>query len=211
MEIIKCKYCWNDFIKKTYNQIMCRSKECIMENRRINRRNDYRKHTERYKADAMKLRYTLKCITCWNNFLWYSKKWKHCSKKCQIISLKENRIWENNPSFRNWWYSLWNKKNHQFKDYFFRKTCKEYDKEMLNKFWYKFCENCSINNSLRWEHHHIIFRSEKPRHEYLHDKRNIIHLCIKCHNMFHKDKSIRIPLIMERKLNELFWNEILFI
>ena len=47
------------------------------------------------------------------------------------------------------------------------------NEEMIEKYWYRFCECCWINQSLRWEHHHIVFRSEKPWHEFLHNKLNI--------------------------------------
>lgn len=98
---------------------------------------------------------------------------------------------------------------HNYKYRLFENNCKLLDNKMLNDKWYLYCENCWVSNSLRFEHHHIIYRSEKPKHEHLHDINNIILLCIKCHNEFHKCKWIRNDLVKERKLNLLFWDDVL--
>lgn len=210
--IVKCKYCWEDFLKKTYNQLSCKSDWCKKIAKGIIARKDYEKHKERCLLNAKKLRYTLNCKECWKEFKSYSKELLLCSKECQSIWLKRDRIWEKNPAYRNWLYTKESdKKIHRDRNNLFYRMCQKMNIEMQENYWYRFCEYCWINNSLRWEHHHIIFRSEKPLHQFLHDKRNTIHLCVKCHNIFHKDKSIRIPLIRERKLNELFWDEILFL
>jgi hypothetical protein len=87
----------------------------------------------------------------------------------------------------------------------FQRMCSIMNNEMVEKYWYRFCEYCWINQSIRWEHHHIVFRSEKPWHEFLHDKLNTIHLCIKCHNEFHKNKSKRDSLMKDRWLDKIFW------
>jgi len=200
-------FCWEDFVKKIYNQSYCKKIECRKKARSISARKDYEKHKERCLSNAKKLRYTKNCKECWKEFKTYSNNILLCWKGCQIIWLKRDRMWENNPAYRNWVYKKWWEKIniHQFKEKTFTKVCKEMNEEMMNKYWYRFCEYCWINNSLRWEHHHIVFRSEKPRHEFLHDKKNIIHVCIKCHNQFHKNKSIRDNLVKERWLDKLFW------
>lgn len=154
----------------------------------------------------------IKCKICNEDFLKKSHNQITCSNECRIKRMSENRKWELNPSFRNWVYVKNSSKKvsiHQFKEKEFQKNCKEMDLEMIQKHWYRFCEHCWINNSLRWEHHHIVFRSEKPRHEFLHDKRNIINLCIQCHNDFHKDKWKRNHLVYNRGLHLLFWNDVL--
>jgi DNA-directed RNA polymerase subunit RPC12/RpoP len=74
----------------------------------------------------------------------------------------------------------------------------------LRKYWYVKCQHCSISNSLRRENHHLIFRSEAPKHKNIHNIRNILFVCIKCHNEFHKNNSIRKQYIIDRKLWELF-------
>lgn len=224
--IKKCCICNEDFLLKTWNQITC-SKQCakerwkvvekerlqdpeyrriFYEKKKISALKDYEKHRERCLLDAKKLRYTKNCKECWKEFKAYSKTLLLCSKECQSIWLKRDRIWENNPAFRNWSYTKEsNKLDHKKWDYKFQKMCKEMNEEMVEKYWYRFCECCWINQSLRWEHHHIVFRSEKPWHEFLHNKLNTIHLCIKCHNEFHKNKSKRDPLMQERWLDKIFW------
>jgi hypothetical protein len=205
--IIKCNICWNDFVQKTYSQLYCWSLQCKKKVISIRARKDYDKHKERCKENAKKLRYTKECDFCSKEFKTYTKAIITCSNECYRKRMAKNRIWEGNPAYRNWVYMKWGEKVkiHQFNENIFKKACKEMNEEMILKNWYRFCEYCGINNSLRWEHHHIIFRSEKPRHEFLHDKRNILHVCIKCHNQFHKNKSIRDTLVKERWLDKLFW------
>jgi 5-methylcytosine-specific restriction endonuclease McrA len=70
------------------------------------------------------------------------------------------------------------------------------------------CENCGASD-VALETHHIIFRSEKPNHIHLHDEINLIKVCIPCHNEFHKNKGGRNELVEQRKLNELFGNDVL--
>ncbi len=136
----------------------------------------------------------------WKKNLWWRPKWSKSKPYIKVLAWPVDIEEIKNP---------WGKKIHGFKETAFQKICKEMNTEMIKNHWYRFCEFCLINNSIRWEHHHIIFRSEKPRHEFLNDKRNILHLCIKCHNEFHKHKHIRDEIVKERKLNELFWNDIL--
>ncbi len=64
------------------------------------------------------------------------------------------------------------------------------------------CQRCAY--WLNLEHHHIIFRSEAPKHENLHNPRNVIKLCGTCHKWFHNKKDNRKELVIERKLWELF-------
>lgn len=224
--IKKCCICNEDFVMKVHNQITC-SRECFKkmnnslkqeklkdpeyrkvfyEKKRISSINDYAKHKERCLLNAKKLRYTKTCKECWKDFKAYSKTLLLCWKECQSIWLKRDRIWENNPAYRNWIYKKWWMKTiHNNWNTKFNKLCSIMNNEMIEKHWYRFCEFCWINNSLRWEHHHIVFRSEKPWHEFLHDKINTIHLCIKCHNEFHKNKSKRDSLMKDRWLDKIFW------
>lgn len=85
-------------------------------------------------------------------------------------------------------------------------ACGKYRKKLVTERGYPFCEHCGVNQSIRFEVHHIVFRSEKPRHKNLHDNYNLIHVCIECHNMFHSadGKEARQYLIESRKLRELF-------
>lgn len=81
--------------------------------------------------------------------------------------------------------------------------------QQMDEYGYHFCQHCEKSRGVfKFEVHHIIFRSEAPQHEFLHDKRNLIILCDKCHNgsgdSFHNRKEKRNYLIENRKLYELF-------
>lgn len=89
------------------------------------------------------------------------------------------------------------------------KNRKELVEEMIDKYGYIFCQKCGFRDCGRnFEVHHIIFRSEAPKHPRLHDKINLIIVSDFCHkeawNSYHKKKDERNNLIKERKLNEVF-------
>jgi len=86
------------------------------------------------------------------------------------------------------------------------------DKLRRDKVWtfgYWFCDKYNRSDTYNYSMHHIVYRSEKPKHKHLHNKRNLIDLCEACHRWFHEKKNRRIYLIEERKLTELFGNDIL--
>lgn len=64
------------------------------------------------------------------------------------------------------------------------------------------CERCGDVNTLSV--HHIVYRSEAPRHENLHNPRNLIKLCNECHAWFHQQKDRRKELVIHRMLWDLF-------
>ena len=68
------------------------------------------------------------------------------------------------------------------------------------------CERCGVNHSIQFSTHHIIYRSEKPKHPALNSLLNLIHLCFECHEWFHKSKKNRNEYITKRKLYLLFSN-----
>ncbi len=77
------------------------------------------------------------------------------------------------------------------------------------------CERCKTTNGI-FDCHHIIFKSEAPKHKNIDHPDNFIVLCRNCHNFFHgkgKDgngvepttkKEDRLYLVEERGLNKLF-------
>jgi len=160
------------------------------------------------------------CKFCNKEFQPYTSLDKFCSANCRVDNVKSKRTknWgkekckkisgKNNPAYRNGMYSLGNKKT-AIGERLYIKNRKELKEKIINEVGYVCCENCFTSNSLKWETHHIIFRSEKPLHKHLHDKENLIFLCIKCHNEFHKKKSIRNNIVENRKLNLLFGNDVL--
>ena len=160
------------------------------------------------------------CKFCETSFKPYTTLDKFCSSKCRINNQKSKRSsnWseekakkitgKNNPAYRNGMYCRSNKKTAIGEREFIRNS-KELKQEMINDFGYIHCQECKINNSLRFETHHIIYRSEKPLHENLHKKQNLIVLCIQCHNEYHKHKSKRNKLVEDRNLNILFGDDVL--
>lgn len=92
----------------------------------------------------------------------------------------------------------------------FAKNKKKLRFEKLKEFGYLFCDKCNRSGSRYYEMHHIIFRSEKPKHKKLHDSINLIDLCVDCHNGFHDNKKSREYLVIERKLDAVFGLDVLF-
>jgi len=80
---------------------------------------------------------------------------------------------------------------------------------MIDDQGYIECQACGATSSIKYETHHIIFRSEKPGHPHLHDKQNLVVLCIGCHNHWHKHKSARSEILIDRRLDELFGLDII--
>ena len=163
---------------------------------------------------------TKKCKVCNREFKPYTTLDKFCSTNCRIENQKSKRkfrhtekttkskIGKNNPNYRNGMYCRKNKIT-AIGEREFRRNSKSLKNKMINDVGYVYCENCKTSNSLRFETHHIIYRSEKPLHENLHKKENLIVLCIKCHNDYHKIKGKRNKLVEQRKLNKLFSNDVL--
>ena len=76
--------------------------------------------------------------------------------------------------------------------------------KQLNELRYIKCQRC--DKTSRVECHHIIYRSEKPKHPEIHNIRNLILLCRDCHDWFHSNKANRNELVDKRGLTELFGN-----
>lgn len=177
---------------------------------------EYRIRKEKYIYKPIKEKIFHKhiCKDCWKEFLNKMTNSKYCNRKCFENNQKLTRIWKLNSSYRNWLYSkIWDEKEILMKRnitlWFWQK---EYNRNVLlikqsqiEKCWYYFCEHCKTSNAIRRETHHIIYRSEIPKNKNLHNIKNLLRLCIWCHNEFHKNKKLRNKYIQERWLNELFW------
>lgn len=161
------------------------------------------------------------CIICNKVYVPYTSMNKFCSADCRNENHKskrtrrwskescERRKGKGNPAYVSDFNSKPNIiKNHKHREYLKVRNNKR--KNKINENGYLYCDNCGISNT-KFEMHHIVFRSEKPQHQYLHDERNLIDLCVLCHNGFHKDKPSRMPLIKDRGLTELFGNSILLL
>lgn len=200
---MKCIVCSTDIITNRSNQKYC-SKKCKS------------KHEASLKSKKPKEK---TCQCCQKIFVPYTSLDKFCSANCRVENQKSNRsrrwnpestqkrIGINNPAYRNGMYTRETKKTSEG-NRLFLKVRNSMREEMQNNFGYIFCEHCGTTSTYQFEMHHLIYRSEKPNHEHLHDKRNLINLCIKCHNWYHKNKSNRNELVENRKLYELFGDDI---
>lgn len=177
-------------------------------------------YAPRCKSCSVKIVKNKECKFCKKSFKPYTTLDKFCSAKCRVDKKKSKRSYnwseesvkkitgKKNPAYRNGMYCKSNNKTAIGQKEFIRNS-KEIKQEIINDFGYIHCQDCKTNNSLRFETHHIIYRSEKPLHENLHKKENLIVLCIKCHNEYHKHKSKRNDLVKNRELNILFGNDVL--
>ena len=198
-----CIICNKDFIPKTSVNICC-SHECKV-------KNDINKQSNKPKSKV--------CKNCDKEYIPYTSLDKFCSANCRIDNQKkgrkfkwskesiEKRSGKNNPAYKHGLKIIGTKQNNDgLRE--FQRNRKEYINDIKEKYDYVFCEKCNKSN-VKLEAHHIIYRSEKPYHKYLHKKINITLVCVKCHNWYHNKKSNRNEIVIERKLNEYFGNDVL--
>jgi hypothetical protein len=92
---------------------------------------------------------------------------------------------------------------------------KEYIEWAMEEYEYIHClnEECKSPNEYPHSPHHIMSRGRYPKHPELHNHKNLIMLCHKCHNPFHHaktaeeyEKAVKLQerLIIERGLADLF-------
>ena len=201
---MQCKLCNKEFVKNNSRQIYC-SKKCKYE----------KGLKDRSKKPLIK-----SCGVCQKEFKPYSSIDKFCSANCRVENMKskrsrrwgkeatEKRIGKNNPSFKSGMYARGSKRSEEGGKEYLR-TRNQMRADMILNFGYLFCEHCGTNETYQWEMHHLIYRSEKPLHPHLHNQRNLINLCMKCHNWFHKNKANRNEIVEKRNLNELFGDDVL--
>ena len=203
----KCKFCKKTYIASTPFKTLC-SPECQESTKKERAHKQWEKNKEKL-SEYRKWHWhnTGKerlCKSCKKPFFTRRKIQSYCSFVCSA-----NHNVKKGKDSHSYKHGLrMNGKNYGAKHY---KATREYGIKFVDKNGYKFCEHCNINNSLRFETHHIVFASEKPKHKELHNTRNLIMLCIKCHNFFHGGKTHerRSHLVVERKLDELFGKDVL--
>lgn len=203
LEKMNCKICGTSFMPKSIKSAYC-SDGCAYQ-AELSRRSKKPK--------------TKKCSFCKKEFAPYTSLDKFCSANCRVNNVKSRRKrnWtseqvskrtgKNNPCYRN---------GLRCSDVsvdgtgirLFHANRDEYKREFIEKNGCLWCEKCGDSNA-KLEAHHIIYRSEKPAHAHLHSKQNILLVCVKCHNWFHKSKSNRNSLVEERRLHLLFGNDVL--
>ena len=194
----KCCICGNEFsYGKPYNKKTC-SSQCSYElKKQISLRNGIEK-VERI------------CLNCNKKYI-SLKKWKGKGLCLQCLYKEESlkRINKKNPNYKNGKYI--GEKNPQRNLYTSKhlRACSKYKKEFLKNNDYLFCEHCgvNINGAKKFETHHLYFASRHPNHKELHNFKNLILLCITCHNTFHnglEGKKILEHYEKERELKKLF-------
>jgi len=201
---VKCKTCGDVFIGK--NKL---SKYCSYKCKAIS------EQERRSNKPKIKI-----CKYCGKEFTPYTSLDKFCSANCRVndTKSKRSRNWNKdkvdkikgvkNPCYRNGNYAAGIKRS-GIGQRLFTKNAKEIESLMISNVGYKYCEHCQTSIGLRYERHHIIFRSEKPNHTNLHNKENILILCVKCHNEFHKIKGLRNNIVEERNLDAIFGIDVL--
>ena len=128
---------------------------------------------------------------------------KFCSMECQINFLKIDRLDKNNPNYKTG-FKTGGKRTVEHMS-----ACRVNRRLFLKEHKELFCEICGTKRSLRFESHHIVYASEAPMHKELHNRQNLIMLCIQCHNDLHAKKYLRNDLVIKRGLNELFGRNLL--
>lgn len=185
-----CKQCKSAFSPRNWGQAFC-SPKCYSTYR-------VRKHNE------MSL---LRCKECKISF--YGKKVhigykpSFCSQECRYKALSRSRTGKKNPAYRDG--LTIGKRVYTGKHL---RACAEYRKSFLERRSYLSCEVCGVNQNgtMRFEVHHIYWASKFPKHLQLHNLKNLILICIQCHNDFHLHKKEKEfgELERERGLRELF-------
>jgi len=155
------------------------------------------------KTRAYKMVYSpIYCRDCGKKFLRQSSySAKYCSCKCKGAVYKQIYSGKNANNYQHGMYA-YGKKPEDTKEY--RENANSLKDKMLSESGYIYCQYCGINRSPIWDTHHIVFRSEAPKHKNLHKIDNLIVCCRNCHNSFHKKKTTRATLIKERGLDKLF-------
>ncbi len=159
------------------------------------------------------------CSFCSLEFKPYTSLDKFCSAACRIENEKpkrskrwnevsvSKRMGTNNPGYKHGLAVMGAKKDSTgMKRYL--KIRDEYKAEFIENNGSLYCERCGTTSG-KVETHHIVFRSEKPNHEHIHDKRNLLIVCVPCHNWYHKSKGNRDLLVNQRQLQDLFGIDIL--
>lgn len=187
--LVKCKKCKSEFIKKAWNNNYC--KDCVLKKKRAKASEYFYKGKKRV------------CIICSTEFIRAaSRPNKFCSRKCMAKNYSEKRKGRNNPAYRNG--TRVGGQSLRHKQSLFQKNAKILKQQIIEKDGFLHCQICLVSSDMRFEIHHIAFRSEFPKHENIHNLRNLIYLCIRCHNWFHSKKARRRFLVEERQLRELF-------
>jgi hypothetical protein len=213
------KYCSRECAKKDVWGFKPRKKKCIICGKEfeINYPLKVGKKTcsfECWKQNAYnisnkrsKQKEEIKCKKCDKLFarLSHHPKTGKCNE-CIYQEYKEKRRGKGNPNYKAGLYMGWQRTSRQAQKHL--NACARYHKHFLKKNGYKFCEVCGVNQNgtMQFQVHHIYTASRHPDHEELHNFKNLILLCLECHQKFHayKYKDKFLELEKQRGLKKLF-------
>ncbi len=162
------------------------------------------KYCDRDCADLKK-----NCLQCRKEFVSWPHSVTYCSIVCAASASSVKRMGDKNPAYTDGHTTWANNKGRSIYTSKHFGACKKYRAAFLEKHGYPFCEVCGINEmgTPKFEVHHIYFASLWPKHDNLHDFRNLIHICLGCHMKFHAGKQYQAEfekLEKDRGLKDLF-------
>lgn len=161
-------------------------------------------------TDAKRVKLKAKtCKTCGKKFEHYPHRTgvRFCSMACFYQDSKKSRLGKKNPNFRGGIWAKGGSHEHGSKTAGIHlRACAKYKRQFIEKHGYAFCEVCRVSNAYRYSTHHLYYASRYPKHEHLHDDRNLILLCEECHRKFHASEMQEVFAKLEtaRGLKELF-------
>lgn len=190
-----CKDCGEKKVIYKYSRCL----ECFKKDKSVkdkiyrerNREKLLKKQKEYFKSGPERL-----CKHCGKPFKSPLKKRMFCGKFCQYEFWRANGIRkrQNNPAWKNG--------SHQqtYRRIFLEHCGKEgIDLEVEP------CQLCGKINQPAYDIHHIVFRSEAPKHPALNTPINLIWVCRSCHNYLHRSKrQNRKILVDQRGLEKIF-------
>jgi hypothetical protein len=191
-----CKICTKSFPIKTQLRLGDRtcSQECWYEN------------NKRISAKHSKKKKEVTCKDCNVKILRqaHHKSTNRCDD-CIYKKYSEDRTGKGNPNYKDGkasWDKYGKRSAYTVKHF---KACKKYRAWFVDKNDYPQCEVCRRTDK-KTHVHHIYYASRYPRHEQLHNFKNLIMVCVQCHNDFHAGKLPHIfaKIEEERGLKELF-------
>lgn len=202
MSLRTCKVCGKQFeVAIPWNKNLC-SRECIYENLHRNSRiQQEKKRTQVVRKSCRECgKEVISTAYCVQNFCGGK------SGECRRAYLIRTRQGKANPAYRNGLRvgsrrSIYTSKH--------MRACAKYRKAFMETHDWMFCELCHANETMtpKFEVHHIYFASLYPKHPQLHNFKNLILLCLRCHNNMHagnKNRKEFENLERNRKLKELF-------
>lgn len=152
------------------------------------------------------------CRICGKKYIGLTKYKSRTGKcrECIIISAKEKRMGMGNPNYKAGLYTKRQRTSRQAQKHL--NACSRYHKHFFKEHGIKFCEVCGANEfrAMQFQVHHIYTASRYPLHKELHNFKNLILLCLRCHQKFHayqlKDKFLELE--KQRGLKLLFKKKI---